>query len=107
MTAFWIVGDFVDSAGRLHGYLRVPPQNFTKLDFPGAVSTLATGINNAGGIVGFFDDASGRRLAYVRVNGVSQRSVCRDLSKLKHTTSTMLAKLWEALLTPIRSGTAI
>jgi len=57
-----IVGFFVDSANKTHGFL-FRKGEFTTIDFPGAdvVSTQARGINPQGDIVGFYvsKDASG------------------------------------------------
>ncbi len=57
-----IVGFFVDSANKTHGFL-LSKGEFTPLDFPGAdvVLTQARGINAQGDIVGFYvsKDASG------------------------------------------------
>jgi len=33
---------------------------FTRIDFPGARNTFCSAINNAGDIVGLYDDAHGR-----------------------------------------------
>jgi len=57
-----IVGFFVDSANKTHGFL-FRKGEFTTIDFPGAdvVSTQARGINPQGDIVGFYvsKDAAG------------------------------------------------
>jgi hypothetical protein len=57
-----IVGFFIDSANKTHGFLLSKDQ-FTTIDFPGAdvVSTQARGINPQGDVVGFYvsKDASG------------------------------------------------
>ena len=54
-----VVGDFIDSAGKQHGYL-LRGGNFTTIDYPGAAKTQAKGINSQGDIVGArFDDNSG------------------------------------------------
>jgi len=57
-----IVGFFVDSANKTHGFL-LREGDFTTIDFPGedVVSTQARGINPQGDIVGFYvsKDASG------------------------------------------------
>ena len=46
-----VVGRFVDSAGKSHGYL-LKDGNFTTIDYPGAVWTNTLGINSQGDIVG-------------------------------------------------------
>jgi probable HAF family extracellular repeat protein len=43
---------------------------YTQIDVPGAVSTLATGINAAGDIVGAYDDASGVSHGFLLSGGV-------------------------------------
>ena len=45
------------------------PYTFTTLDFPGASSTLAFGINNAGQVVGRFSDSSGGRHGFINTGG--------------------------------------
>ncbi len=47
-----IVGDYIDSRGKDHGFLRTATGAFTVIDVPGATRTYAAGINNAGQIVG-------------------------------------------------------
>ena len=53
-----IIGFFVDSAGKQHGFLH-QDATFTQLDFPGATATRTAGINNSGVIAGSFADAAG------------------------------------------------
>jgi probable HAF family extracellular repeat protein len=54
-----VVGYFVDSGGKQHGFL-LSHGSFTTIDYPGAVGTQAIGINSQGDIVGSHsDDASG------------------------------------------------
>ena len=57
-----IVGFFVDSANKVHGF-QLSKGEFTAIDFPGTdvVLTQARGINAHGDIVGFYisKDASG------------------------------------------------
>jgi Divergent InlB B-repeat domain/FG-GAP-like repeat len=50
-----IVGSYVDSSGREHGFLKTG-STFTTIDYPGAntTTTRATGINNSGTIVGCY-----------------------------------------------------
>src|SRR5262249_595121 len=53
-----VVGYYVDSAGKTHGFL-LSGGNFTSVDYPGAVYTDARGINSQGHIVGcHMEDAS-------------------------------------------------
>ncbi len=49
-----IAGDFRDSAGKTHGFLRSAAGAFTQLDFPGATTTSAWKINTRGDIVGYY-----------------------------------------------------
>ena len=77
-----VVGNYTDSAKRNHGFLlvpsafdptfgitpptgAVPSYSFTSIDFPGATSTSATGINVHGHIVGSYVDASGKTHAFL------------------------------------------
>lgn len=53
-----VVGFYVDSAGKQHGFL-LSGGTFTTIDYPGALSTGARGINNQGDIVGVHVDATG------------------------------------------------
>lgn len=52
-----IVGWFIDSASRTHGFLLID-EYFTVIDFPGAANSAAYGINDAGQIVGVFNHAN-------------------------------------------------
>jgi len=52
-----IVGFFVDSSQKTHGFL-LTKRGFTSIDYPDAVATQARGINPEGDIVGFFVDSS-------------------------------------------------
>jgi probable HAF family extracellular repeat protein len=53
-----IVGNYQDSSGTFHVYLRRQGA-FTSIDFPHAVRTIALGINTRGHIVGLYEDTSG------------------------------------------------
>jgi hypothetical protein len=53
-----IAGYFVDTNGRLHGFLRIG-ESFTTLDAPGARGTIVAGMNTVGDLVGQFFDGSG------------------------------------------------
>ena len=68
------MGDYVDaSLGIRHGFLRSSDGlNFTTLDVPGAVLTVAEGINNPGTIVGVYlnDIVNFIRHGFVLNNGV-------------------------------------
>jgi hypothetical protein len=48
-----IVGTFFDASFNTHGFLR-KGNTYTTIDFPGAASTFASGINDAGDIVGAY-----------------------------------------------------
>jgi len=52
-----IVGFFIDTGHRIHGFLRAAGGAFMTIDAPGALTTSAYGINRAGQIVGLFGDA--------------------------------------------------
>jgi probable HAF family extracellular repeat protein len=79
LTAIWdinpsqqFVGTYVDGAGHRHGFLQLP-EDFApvNVDFPGAASTVAFGINPDGVIVGQYL-ASGRLHGFVAVPAESQ-----------------------------------
>src|SRR5690348_2575399 len=54
-----VVGGYVDSGGKQHGFLLMSGR-FTTIDYPGAVATAALGINSHGDIVGQYTaDTSG------------------------------------------------
>ena len=46
-----------------------PVRSFTTIDFPGARLTIANSINNAGDIVGFYNDAAGVGHGYLLIGG--------------------------------------
>ena len=54
-----IVGVYLGSDGNYHAFQRTVDGNLFTFDYPGAVSTHAEGINNAGTINGYFTDSSG------------------------------------------------
>jgi hypothetical protein len=60
-----IVGNFVDRSGSDHGFIYTRG-TFTTIDAPGAFATFVQGINDAGDIVGRFDDKTGVH-GFVRV----------------------------------------
>jgi hypothetical protein len=52
-----IVGQFIDAAGRVHGFVAhgptyTAPEEYTRIEVPGATDTFAYGINNSGQVVG-------------------------------------------------------
>jgi hypothetical protein len=52
-----IVGDYGESSGAFHGFLRTSDGTFTMpIDFPGAFQTVPKAINDSGYIVGFWTD---------------------------------------------------
>jgi len=67
-NAHQIVGYYVDSSHRYHGFLYANGSYFP-LDFPSATATRALGINDAGQIVGAYDNASGHH-GFLYANGV-------------------------------------
>jgi hypothetical protein len=52
-----IVGDFQDSAGVFHGFLRTSG-GYTSIDFPAATASHAQGINPGGAIAGIYTDTN-------------------------------------------------
>ena len=54
-----VVGTYTDASRNQHGFLRDEAGVFTSIDVPGASFTNATGINNAGKVVGFYGDSKG------------------------------------------------
>jgi uncharacterized membrane protein len=64
-----ISGYYIDNVtGFPHGFLKDGP-DFTTLDAPGAVYTLAFGVNNPGVVVGRYVDASGFHHGYLWTQG--------------------------------------
>jgi probable HAF family extracellular repeat protein len=64
-----IVGQWVDSAGKSHGFL-LSGGVYTSLDFPLATSTAAFGINDSNEIAGFFIDAGNVTHGFIYSAGV-------------------------------------
>ena len=64
-----VVGDYVDSAGNRHGFLRSKGV-YTTLDVPGAVFTVAEAINIFGQITGLYIDANGNQHGFVLCLGI-------------------------------------
>jgi uncharacterized membrane protein len=54
--------------GTVHGFL-FHEGAYSKIDYPGAVSTEARGINNAGDLTGTYSDAAGRSFGFVLKGG--------------------------------------
>ena len=65
-----VVGAWVDSAGLQHGFLWSANGTFTSIDVPGAIRTLARGINDAGDVVGVYDNPDKRRAFLLSGKGV-------------------------------------
>jgi hypothetical protein len=66
-------GSGADAAHPNKGYTVSPPYaqaNFTNENFPGSAQTQVVGINNHGTTVGFFVDAAGANIGFVRRFGV-------------------------------------
>ena len=53
-----VVGGYTDNNGMAHGFVATGA-TFGDIDFPGAVATVATGINAAGQIVGYYASGTG------------------------------------------------
>jgi hypothetical protein len=49
-----VAGDFTDSSGIIHGFLRIADGTFTPFDPKGAITTHISTINNKGAIAGFY-----------------------------------------------------
>ena len=81
-----VVGNYTDAAKKNHGFLLIPSvfdatfgitpvpgvvpnYEFVSIDYPGASSTAAVGINAAGHIVGSYVDSAGKTHAYLLVRG--------------------------------------
>jgi probable HAF family extracellular repeat protein len=55
-----VVGSYVDTAGRTHGFLWSAGHGMTRVDDPNSTtSTVVNGLNNRGQLVGFYLDAAG------------------------------------------------
>lgn len=54
-----VVGDYTDSTGIVHGFLRFTNGGFSTFDVAGAVLTQILGINNRGVVVGDYVDSNG------------------------------------------------
>jgi uncharacterized membrane protein len=57
-VGFYAAGE-IDGDFAVHGFLRRPNGTITTVDVPGALSTVASGINNRGAVVGNFVDSDG------------------------------------------------
>ncbi|HJU10103.1 MAG TPA: hypothetical protein VJ728_04460 [Candidatus Binataceae bacterium] len=54
---------------KFHGFKRWSNGNVVMLDYPGAVQTVPTSINDGGGIVGYYTDSTGASHGFLYVNG--------------------------------------
>jgi probable HAF family extracellular repeat protein len=54
---------------KFHGFNRWSNGNVEMLDYPGAVQTVPTRINDSGAIVGYYTDSSGQTHGFLYVNG--------------------------------------
>jgi probable HAF family extracellular repeat protein len=52
-----------------HGFKRWSNGNVAMLDYPGAVQTVPTSINDSGAVVGYYTDSSGKSHGFLYVNG--------------------------------------
>ena len=65
-----IIGSFTTTTpGVEHGFVRSADGRFTQLDFPDSVQTEAFGINDAGDIVGRYQDSAGTEHGFLLRNG--------------------------------------
>jgi hypothetical protein len=60
-----VVGVFRDTTGKFNGFL-LSKGTFTTIDYPGAITTRAFGINPGGDVVGAYVDSSGYTHAFLR-----------------------------------------
>jgi hypothetical protein len=51
------------------GFTLTLPSNFTGVNFPGAASSMATGINSAGDVSGIYVDAAGNTHGFTEIGG--------------------------------------
>jgi hypothetical protein len=59
-----VSGFYVDAANVTHGFL-LSEGTFTPLNFPGAMLTMALGVNNSNQVVGSYNDASGNSHGFI------------------------------------------
>jgi uncharacterized membrane protein len=56
----WVVGHYVDTGNKTHGYLAKGNRKYSTIDFPEAILTEAHGINDSRDIVGRYKDAGNK-----------------------------------------------
>ena len=61
-----VVGHYIDTQNRTHGFIRLSNGDFTVFDPPGASNTFLTGVNDAGVISGYWTDPAGNATTFAR-----------------------------------------
>jgi uncharacterized membrane protein len=64
-----VVGEFFDSKGRAHGFLRSASGKITAINYPGAAQTYCYGINAAGEIAGAYITSKGQDYGFTYAKG--------------------------------------
>ena len=62
------MGQYEDQSGKYHGF-QYSGSTFSSIDFPGATSTLVSGINDNGQIVGYYVDQAGNYHGFLDSGG--------------------------------------
>ena len=65
-----IVGSYIDSSNVTHGFSTPDGVNFTTIDFPASIGTIAAGVDTAGDVVGQWEDASNMFHGFLLKGGV-------------------------------------
>jgi uncharacterized membrane protein len=60
-----VVGCYLDSIWRWHGFLRYPDRTLRDISFPRAINSCAYGINDSNQIVGYWESGNGSYHSYV------------------------------------------
>jgi len=63
------VGEFLDASGLIHGFYRDAGGVITQIDYPGALTTSCSGINDLGVITGFYVDSANTSHGFAEKNG--------------------------------------
>ncbi len=66
------VGQYYDSSNNSHCFSRAASGTITEIVYPGALQTACTGINDAGEISGWYENASGQFYGFTDTNGTLQ-----------------------------------